>query len=190
MIGYLSGTVFSKYNDSCIVLVGGVGYLVYLAPSTLSNLSLRDSVNVRTYTHVKEESLELYGFLTEDEHILFKLLLSVSGIGAKTSLLVIDRGVNDVKNAIATANLDFFTMIPRLGKKNAQKIIIELKNKVGAIAELDLSEDTSFSLEISDALASMGYSRPEIKEALKKIPSEAITTEDRLRHALRALAKG
>jgi len=122
--------------------------------------------------------------------MLFTLLLSVSGIGPKTALAITDRGVDQVRHAIVSSDVDFFTTIPRLGKKNAQKIIIELKSKLGSTKDLDLaSQSSGDTKEIIDALLSMGFIRHEIVEVLKKITPEAQTIEQKIREALRFLGK-
>jgi holliday junction DNA helicase RuvA len=189
MIGFLSGTIHTKNIDSIILLVGGVGYAVNLPPATLSKLTTGSSEDLYIHTHVREDQLELFGFRTSEEIGLFRILMSVSGVGAKTALLVVDRGVDPVRRAIMEANVDFFTTVPRLGRKNAQKIIIELKNKLGSVAELDLGEGGSDNADIEAALMSMGYSRPEIRESLKDMPSDLGSVEKKLRYALQQLAK-
>src|SRR3989344_9038291 len=128
MISLLKGQLHHKNSDSLTILVGGVGYLVAVTPSTLAKISLEETLELNIYTHVREDALDLYGFTNAEELKMFKSLIGVSGIGPKTALLVIDRGVEQVKLAIIKADENFFTLVPRLGKKNAQKIIIELKS--------------------------------------------------------------
>lgn len=190
MIGFLSGKVNFKNPDSVNLLVGGVGYSVYLPAKTLLSLSVSANLDLYTHTHVREDSLELFGFKTQEELQLFKILMGVSGIGAKTALLIIDRGVDPVKDAIIKADVDFFTGIPRLGRKNAQKIIIELKNKVGSVSELDLAAENSESTEVISALQSMGYSRQEIVKAIRQMPQNLASVEEKIRFTLRQLGKG
>lgn len=189
MIGFLTGTVHSKRSDSIILQVGGVGYIIFLPPVHLDQLKLQQTADFFIHTNVKEEALDLYGFLSEEELSLFKLMLSVSGIGAKTALLVVDRGVEKVKTAIFKADVAFFSSIPRLGKKNSQRIIIELKNKLGSEEELDLSDQSSDITQIIEALQSMGYSRQEAGKALSEIPGGLTKVEDRIRFALRFLGQ-
>lgn len=191
MIGFLAGTIHNKSLGSVTVLTNGVGYVVSMCPSTLTKISTQETVELYIYTHVREDILELYGFQTEEELRLFKLLLNVSGIGPKTALLVISQGVEAVKEAIIKANTDFFTTIPRLGTKNAQKIIIELKTKLGGIEDLDLNGDRQSS-EITEALTSMGFSRQETLTALRNLPIELKTasTEQKLRHLLKNIRAG
>jgi Holliday junction DNA helicase RuvA len=190
MIGYISGKVKFKYTDAVVVDVGGVGYQIYVPASTLSKLSLNQNAELFIHTHVREENLDLYGFRTQEELALFKLLLSVSGIGPRTALLVVDKGTEQVKQAIVKADTGFFTLIPRLGTKNAQKIIIELKSKLGGLGELDLSSiQDSETTEAIEALINMGYTRQEAIQAMRNIPTSVTTTEEKIRYALKSSVK-
>lgn len=170
-------------------MVGGVGYAVHVPLHLTSSLSVGDTKIFFIHTHVREDALDLYGFVTQEELILFRLLLDVSGIGPRTALSVIDRGGDAVRHAIGTADVDFFTIIPRLGKKNAQKIIIELKNKLGSTADLDLSGEASGETKaLLDALLAMGFERKEAIEAVKKISSN-LPLETKIRQALKLLGR-
>jgi len=184
MIGFLSGKIQTKLSDSIIVLVGGVGYRVLVTPSLYVSLKISSPINLHIYTHVREDTLDLYGFKTLEELSLFNMLLGVPGIGPKTALLVVDRGVEPVKNAISKASVDFFTLIPRLGHKNSQKIIIEFRNKLGSVTDLDLSVESKEIQETVEALCVMGYSKAEAMSRLKGVPPEA-TIEEKIRYALR-----
>ncbi len=189
MIGFLTGTIKSKSTEQIILLVGGVGYLVTLVPSKLNSLKLSQTLELFIYPHIREDSFDLYGFSTSEELELFKLVLTVSGIGPKTALLVIDRSVEQVELAIKNADADFFTLIPRLGRKNAQKIIIELKNKLGGLKELNLSQESEESNQAIEALRSMGYSRQEALKAIQQVPLTEQTLEQKIGYALRQLGK-
>ncbi|KKU92042.1 MAG: Holliday junction ATP-dependent DNA helicase RuvA [Microgenomates group bacterium GW2011_GWA1_48_10] len=188
MISFLQGSVKQKNFDSVTLLVGGVGYHVFLPSSILSRLSLGEPLDLHIHTHVREDALDLFGFPNTEGLNLFKMLLSVSGIGPRTALLVLDKGVDPVKQAIIKADETFFTLVPRLGKKNAQKIIIELKSKLGSLSDLDLTGGSATS-ELLDALESMGYSPSEARQATKNLPPETIAIEDQIRFALKSLSK-
>lgn len=189
MIGYLSGKLHIKSNDAIILLVNGVGYRVIVAPNLLNSLQPNQLIELYVYTSVKEDTLDLYGFKSPEEMALFKLVLSVSGIGPKTAILVIDRGAEPLKNAITKADTDFFVTIPRLGQKNAQRIIIDLKNKLGGIVDLDLTGASTEAIELTEALQSMGYSRQEALTAMKNIPTTAGSLEQKITQALRHIGK-
>ncbi len=141
------------------------------------------------HSHIREDAFDLYGFTTEQELVLFELLLTVSGIGPKTALAVIDRGVAAVETAVRKSDVDFFTTVPRLGTKNAQKIIIELKSKLGSTKMLNLEGESGDTKQVIDALLSMGFDRHEIRETIKKFDTKDATIEQKIRHALKLLGK-
>ncbi|OGG01429.1 Holliday junction DNA helicase RuvA [Candidatus Gottesmanbacteria bacterium RBG_16_52_11] len=189
MIGTLTGSVDRSGINPALIRVGGVGYLVHMPPGSLSKITSGE-VTVHTHLHVRDDALELYGFLTLSELDMFTMLLTVPGIGPRTALLVIDRGVDRIKDAVSGSDTDFFLGIPRLGKKNAQKIIIELKSKIGSVRDLDLSGAApSETKEVFDALAELGFAKPEILQALKKLDAGDVTVEAKLRHALKILGR-
>lgn len=189
MIGFLSGTIHSKSAGQIILLVSGVGYLVTVPPNYLNLLKVSLQTELFIYTYVREDTFDLYGFLTSDELELFKLTLTVSGIGPKTALLVLDKGVGKVEKAIKNADTDFFTTVPRLGHKNAQKIIIELKNKLGGLKELDLTSENEESTQAIEALRNLGYTRQEALQAIQAVPESEKTLEQKISYALRQLGK-
>lgn len=190
MIGALTGTIFTSHKNPIIVFVGGVGYAVNVGEHLLTKLKKDEKRTFFIHTHVREDSLDLYGFISDEEHMLFTLLLSVSGIGPKTALATVDRGVDAVRRAVVSSDVDFFTTIPRLGKKNAQKIIIELKSKLGSTKELDLaSESSGDTKEIIDALLSMDFDRSEVISVIKKLDPTLTTIEQKIRHVLKMLGK-
>lgn len=190
MIGLLTGTVFAKNQDPMILTVGGVGYAVHIPSRLAGTLKTGDTQTLFIHTHVRDDTLALYGFATHEELELFELLLEVSGIGPRTSLSIIEQGVPATVKAIAESDVDFFTSIPRLGKKNAQKIIIELKSKLGSIRELDLTGAfTSETKEVLDALLTMGFGKKEAIAAMKNLNPEDKTVEQKIRRALQILGK-
>jgi holliday junction DNA helicase RuvA len=191
MIAHLRGTVELRSDPYIVIDVNGVGYKVFATADVLSKASPSSSLKVFTYTHVKEDALELYGFSTQNELKVFELLLSVSGIGPKTAIGVFAVGSSsEIVSAIQNGNVDFFTSVPRLGKKNAQKLIIELKNKLGSTVELDLSEpgDTD-SLDMLAALKSFGFTDSEARMALKNVELNGKSTEEKIKLALKYLGR-
>lgn len=181
MIGYLKGKVVDKINGSMILLVGGIGYRVTVCTKERIEQEIEQEYYI--HTHVREDALDLYGFMTKEELVLFEMLLEVSGIGPKTALLVIDRGVEAVQKAIQKSDLGFFTLIPRLGTKNAQKIIIELRGKLGGLGGLEGLEENPETEEAIEALKTMGYTRKEAGERLRGVPEGGV--EVKIRYALR-----
>lgn len=179
MIGFLKGEIKYTYPDSIVILVNDVGYKVYVTKL----FPVGSLVELFIHTHVREDALTLYGFATASDLQMFEWLLDVSGIGPKTALLCLAQGSAQIAKAIATADVSFFTQIPRLGKKNAQKIIIELKNKMGGVTDLNLSDDES-TLEAILALQSMGYSQAEAQKAVSVVePAESV--EETIRKVLK-----
>ncbi|MCX6817020.1 MAG: Holliday junction branch migration protein RuvA [Candidatus Beckwithbacteria bacterium] len=190
MIAKLTGKAEILDSESIILDVNGVGYKVFVIQKLLESLRAPYS-EPRTlfiYTHVRDDALDLYGFATKDELQLFKLIISVSGVGPKTGIHIMDKGVNAITQAVNQADVDFFTTVPRLGRKNSQKIIIELKSKLGSLKELDLTSDTSVTKDVVNALTSLGFSRQEAREALNQV-SDQPTLEAKISQAIKLLGK-
>jgi len=184
MIAKLTGKPETLDNQSIILDVNGVGYKVFfnfkpnqLLPSTLF-----------IHSHIRDDTFDLYGFSTRDELQLFKLIISVSGIGPKSGINVMDKGVEAITQAVSKGDVDFFTTVPRLGRKNAQKIIIELKSKLGSLTELDLSADSSETTDAISALVSLGFSKNEARTALNQV-SDQPTLEAKISQAIKLLGK-
>ena len=189
MISYLSGMVIIRDDPSIIIDVNGIGYKVLASSDVLSSAVVGSSVKVYVYTHVREDILDLYGFSKYSDLKLFESLINVSGVGPKTAIGVFAIGTTDeILQAIINADTSFFSRVPRLGTKNAQKIIIELKNKVGG-GELNLSDGAGASKsEISAALKSFGFSSSEINDAVRNIDGSK-TVEEQIKDALKYLGK-
>jgi len=187
MIGHLEGEVLATRATYGIVNASGVGYKVFCTKETLAQMRPRTSVALWTHLAVRESILDLYGFATEEELRFFELLLMVSGIGPKSALAILDiAAVETLRSAIAGSNAGYLTKVSGIGKKTAEKIILELKDKVGlsdALGARSLNSDEG-ALE---AMRSLGYSQTEAREALRKVPVEVEGVNDRLREALRIL---
>ena len=184
MIAKLTGKPEAFTQDSIILDVNGVGYKVFFNPKPSHSLPS----TLFIHTHVKDDALDLYGFISKEELQLFKLLISVSGIGPKTGINVMDKGVEAITQAVSKGDVDFFTTVPRLGRKNAQKIIIELKSKLGGLKDLDLTCDTSETKDAITALIGLGFSRSEAREALNQV-SDQPTLEAKISQAIKLLGK-
>ena len=190
MIGFLRGEVFFREGNYIILDVKGVGYKVLGSRDVLTKANKGNSLELFIYTHVREDNISLFGFLESSDLKLFEYLISVSGIGPKTAMNIFSVGNRaEITNAVVQGNVDFFTSVPRLGRKNAQKIIIELKNKFGSTQDFDLSSDDSQSREVILALQGFGYSRKESLDGLKSIVGKGESIEEKIRLALRALGK-
>lgn len=189
MIGSLSGLI--EHIDGQIVLINvhDVGYRVHVSSSFLNKIHKGNNIKVFTYTHVREDILELFGFESVEDLKLFELLISVNGVGPKTALGVFSVGLRgEIVKAIQAADVKFFTGVPRLGTKNAQKIIIELKGKLGSIADLDLSGGDINDDDVATALRGFGFKDREIYQALKAAEAEKDSGK-KLKIALKYLGK-
>lgn len=191
MIGFLKGEVFLRVDNSIILDVKGVGYKVLAASDVLSKANKGASLELFIYTHVREDNISLFGFLESLDLKLFENLIGISGIGPKTAMAIFSTGARStIVNAIIKGDVDFFTSVPRLGRKNAQKIIIELKNKFGGDGEIDLlGYDSEDNKEIISGLESFGFSKKEAINAIKEIDKKDGTVEEKIRLALKFLGR-
>lgn len=184
MIAKLTGQPEILDSQSIILDVNGVGYKVFVPQKLIQTLPS----TLYIHAHIRDDAYDLYGFLTLADLQLFKLIISVSGIGPKTGLNLLEKGVEQIKAAVMKADVDFFSTVPRLGKKNAQKIIIDLKSKLGSLKDLDLTETSGDSKEVINALIGLGFSRHEAKEAFDQV-SDQPTIEAKISQAIKLLGK-
>ena len=191
MIGSLKGKVEFRDGTTLIVDVSGVGYKVTATADVLKNATIASGIKVYTYTYVREDTLELFGFSSPDDLKLFERIISISGIGPRTAINIFSIGSREgIINAIIKGDVEFFTGVPRLGRKNAQKLIIELRGKLGSLEDLDLSaEADGQSSEVITALKSFGFSAGEAREAIKNIDKKVEGVEEKIRLALKYLGK-
>jgi len=188
MIGFLSGTI-QKTNSYLIVQTNcGVGYKVEVSLSLLATLQEGEEASLYIYTHVKEDALKLFGFKSQKDLSLFELVLSVSGVGPKTALAIIDTGAERLVTAVQNADVAFFSSVPRVGKKLAQKIIIELKSKLGGLKDLDLSPLSQTEQDVMDGLLGLGFVEANIQEVLKSLDTKQ-SVETILKQAVKKLSK-
>ena len=191
MIGFLNGKAELLKRPFVYLNVNGVGYKILVPENVYQKLNLKDNIRIFTYTYVREDELSLFGFLEIEDLTLFESLLTVSGIGPKTALNIFSFGERkDIADAIVKGNVGFFTSVPRLGTKNAQRIIIELKNKMGAGQDFDLSgKDFIENTQVLEALKNFGFSESEAQKALREIKQTNLSAEDKIRTALKNLGK-
>lgn len=191
MIGFLRGEVFFREGNSIILDVKGVGYKVLASNEVLEKAKKGAPLELFIYTHVREDNISLFGFLDSLDLKLFEKFLGISGIGPKTAMSIFSVGSRSlITNAIIKGDVDFFSSVPRLGRKNAQKIIIELKNKFGGDGEIDLiGGESKDSKEILNALESFGFSKKEALGAIKETGDKENTIEGKIKLALKYLGK-
>lgn len=189
MISQLTGKPLAHTPGIIILQVRGVGYKVFLPPSLAPKLLKQPKATLFIHTYVRDDTLALYGFQSLAELQLFEVIISISGIGPKIAIALMDKGVEAINSAITKADVDFFTSISRLGKKNAQKIIIELKPKLGDLQDLDLAGESPQTQEAITALTSLGFTKRESRQALKQISHPDDTLETKITQAIRYLGK-
>jgi len=187
MIGFLRGSVIFRGADFIILDVNGVGYRVRVPTPTLANLGeVGAAAELYTHLHVREDELSLFGFATHDELEFFEVLLSVSGIGPKVALGILSAAPPIViRSAIAQNNLDVLTTLPGIGKKTAQRLVLELKGKIELGEEI--AELSPLDQEVVATLINLGYSAAESQRAARAVAAAGKTVEDRLRAALQYL---
>ena len=191
MISSLHGKLESLGNDWAIINVAGIGFQVYMPTSDLSTLGKTgDEVKLYTHLHLREDNASLYGFTSPDELWLFQTLIGVSGLGPKLALAMLSAlSAEQITMAIATASTDMLDMIPGIGKKVASRIILELKEKIGA--GWVVTPATALAQENTDVLAaltSLGYSAAEATKAVATLPPTTdLTLEERIKLALQYL---
>ncbi len=207
MIAHLSGKILFKEATSVIIDAGGVGYEVTIPLSTYYELGeLESAISLRIYTHVREDTLQLFGFKSSRERELFLLLLSVSGIGPKLAITTLSgMSADEIIGAIRTENLVRLNSIPGIGKKTAERLIIELRDKINSLSAMSAEEEiasksaTGESLSsnaiFDDALAalvSLGYAKPIADKALRTASQEGteMSVQKLLRRSLQLLSKG
>src|SRR5918997_1199705 len=206
MIAQLSGTLSAKHATSVIVDVGGVGYDVTIPVSTFYDLGEPNSpVKLRIYTHVREDALQLFGFRTERERELFTLLISVSGIGPKSGIAMLSgMSADEIVVAIRTNNLARLTSIPGVGRKTAERLVIELRDRMAALSspalEQEIEAGGAAAAQSEDALredtlaalTQLGFPKPAAAKAINAAMQEGgdLSVETLLRRSLRQLSKG
>ena len=185
MIGSIRGKIGLKTDKYILVETGGVGYKVNASTDTLAKSGKQgDEVSFFIHTHVREDSLDLYGFLSNEELSFFEMLINVSGIGPRSALAILGiASIDTLKRAIGSGDTAYMTKISGIGKKTAEKIIIELRDKMG---ESKLGSEMQEELDALEALKSLGYSQNEAREALKSIKTE-LNTNAKIKAALKIL---
>lgn len=204
MIAYLSGKLKEKEANTAIIDVGGVGYQATIPLSTFYELGeIETDVSLRIYTYVREDTLQLFGFKTARERTLFLKLITVSGIGPKLGITMLSgMSADEIIGAIQTDNLVHLTSIPGVGKKTAERLVVELRDKLGEIAigetsgPVDATSINGLGSKIHDdalsALVNLGYQQNAASKAVRKAIQEGteMSVQTLLRRSLQLLAKG
>lgn len=201
MIGYLKGVISHIFVNSCFIDVHGVGYRTYAPASTLDTLCVGQEAMLYTYMSVREDAIVLYGFATQDEYDLFMLLIGVNGVGPKVALGILSAGTADsFRLAVHQKDIKSLTKMPGIGKKTAERIVLELQDKIGPVASEDAGAadlGNSAAPGLSDilaetlaALTSLGDSEQEVLPVAESHLAGCTTVEQLLKETLKALGSG
>ena len=186
MIRQLRGTVVAQGKEYVVLDVGGVGFKVFVAEPTALAAVAGETVTLHTHLQVREDALNLFGFVDHDELAMFELLLGVSGVGPKVALATLSVLSPDaLRGAVAAEEPAMIARVPGVGKRTAEKIVLELRDKIKLSGGLQsLAHTSDVDSEVVDALIALGYSVVESQRAVQKLPKEAAGVEERLRLAL------
>jgi len=160
MIAYLEGEILRKFKTSFIVKTNGVGYLIYATTDTISNISEHGEFYI--YSNIKEDAFELYGFESLEDKEFFEKLISVNKVGPKTALNILELGVQKVQSAINNADINFLKKASGLGKKGAERIVLELKGKLAFVEDIEIG----IPEDVFVALSNLGYKRKQVEIVL------------------------
>lgn len=189
MIGTLSGTVRHKDLNALVVDVSGVGYKVLVTTETALGITPSTPIFLWTHLVVRETSLELIGFLDKESLDTFELLITISGIGPKSALSILNvASPSMLRQAVASGDTTYLTRVSGIGKKNAEKIVLELKDKL-RVTKDDRGVDMRSEGDALEALVSLGYNERDSREALKKVPKEIEGASERVKAALKLLSQ-
>ncbi|MBI3399128.1 MAG: Holliday junction branch migration protein RuvA [Deltaproteobacteria bacterium] len=202
MIAHVKGKIIHKSPESVIVDVGGVGYEVHIPLSTYYKLpETEEYVSLNTYTHIREDAMQLYGFFTQREKEIFQLLIAVSGVGPRLARNILS-GIpaDDLVSAVSSADIARLKAIPGIGGKTAERLVVELKDKMAAIATgqgargkgQEMCKADSISSDLFSALVNLGYKGNLAEKAIEKVKQNNTnaTFEVLLKESLKVLAKG
>lgn len=188
MISYLIGKVIDKQKNHIVLMTpGGVGYEVHMTPARILAYKTGGQAELFTYMKVSDSALDLFGFTTAEDREFFSLLLSVKGVGPKTALHILSLGsVEHIESAIGRGDVTYLTAVQGLGKKTAERVVVELKSKMkGPKTKTDTSEESAIMGEVIDGLVAMGYTRDEAKLVVMNLDATGKTTAVLLKEALR-----
>src|SRR3989338_6655352 len=190
MIGHIEGRVIFKGERHVVVDASGIGYKVFLPLSALKASTVGNTTSFWTHLHVREDTMDLFGFLHPSELEFFEMLIGISGIGPRSALGVMALApVDTIKKAIAVGDTSYLTKVSGIGRKTAEKIVLELKEKMGFGRVSYDGAELQHDADILDALVALGYSSTQARDALCHIPASIQGRETRLKEALKLLGK-
>lgn len=185
MLSFIEGQIKDITLNSLVVKIGGLGLEVFVIPSLLPKLKLGDTICFFTYFHIREDAFELYGFKRKEELSFFKLLISVSGIGPRAALTLLNNNsVGELSSAILSKDVSLLTKVSGIGTKKAERLILELKDKIES--SFKARGFVSGDGEVMEALMGLGYSKKDAQEALRRLPSDLTDVESRIKMVLQS----
>ena len=191
MITYLKGTILAKQPKFIILLVNNIGYKIFVLQPFLKKIKLNQELELYAHLRHTEDNMSLFGFASQEELRFFELLLTISGVGPKSALGILEAAkLTDVKKAVLRDDPSILYKVSGIGKKTAERIVVELKNKLDLFpaTEKQIALDDSDS-EVFDALVSLGYADTDIRQALKQLPADTAGVEAKIKSALKFLRK-
>ncbi len=187
MIGYLSGLIIDKDEKSLLVLVQGIGYKVFSTSELAAQVKTDQKIQLYIHTSVREDDISLYGFLKKEELQFFEQLLGVSGVGPKVALDILSTPLHMTQNAILSDDIGMLTKIKGLGKKTAERLVLELKNKITPeLTQEDGQVKGALNEEAVAALEGLGYERYVIIKSMANLPKDIKETEDIIKYFLKS----
>lgn len=192
MISFVEGKIEFKGEKYVIINVGGVGYKIFAGIETLRKIPEKNAdVKLWTHMHVREDAMDLYGFLYPAELELFETLIGISGIGPRTALAILAMGsVDNLRRAIASGDSSYLTRVSGIGKKTAERVVMELKDKMAGRGVTVEAPELREEVDALDALIALGYSQREARDALAHIPAgDTMNAEKRIKEALKKIGK-
>ena len=191
MIGYLEGKILDKNEKFFVVDVSGVGYRIFSHSGILEKIP-ENGQNVKIWTHlyVREDAMDLYGFLNKEELEFFEILISISGIGPRSALGILEvASVSSLKQAIVSEDETFFTKVSGIGRKTAQRLILELKSKLAKTVVLEKGGSFKEMGDAFEALVALGYRQSDVRRVLNELPKDMKSAEAKVKEVLKRLGR-
>lgn len=190
MIHSITGKLEDVGVDHAVVNLGGLSFRLFISANTVNSIKSSSEVKLLTHLHVREDALTLFGFIDNEELILFEMLISVSGIGPRSALSILSLApVERLKAAISSGEAELLQKSSGVGKKTAERVVLELKDKISPTGQAKIIQLIESDRDVYEALTSLGYTSHQAKETLSKLDASLSETKDRLREALKILKK-
>lgn len=188
MFGHITGQIFDLKGTRVIVDAHGIGFVVHSTLAHIERLKIGQQASFWTHTAVRETSIDIYGFETEEELRVFELLITVSGVGPKSGLAILSvAGVRSIEEAVGSGDTSSLTKISGIGRKTAEKIVLELNGKL--VTTRKGESKTSEDIDVFEALQSLGYRERDIQDIIKNLPKDLVGVGEKVKYALKNLGK-